>query len=82
MIIVEVYVPSLDKTYDFKLNENVLTSIIVDEISAVICQKEQCAITGKDNGFMLFDKENENILSMENSLFENRIKTGSVLIFA
>ena len=29
MIIVEIYVPSIDRTYDFKLNEDVVLSIVI-----------------------------------------------------
>lgn len=81
MIITEVYVPSLDKTYDFKLCDNIPVAVITEELSAVICQKEQCSIFGEKRDFMLFNAENKNILSMKLSLFENEIKTGDRLIF-
>ena len=80
MIIVEVSVPCIDKTYDFKLNEDIILSVIIDEIASVICQKEQCEITGEKSDFMLFKAETNQALSMNLSLFENDVKSGNKLI--
>lgn len=80
MIIAEVFIPSLDKSYDFKLNGDVIVSVLIEEISSVICQKEQCEITGDKNNLMLFKEEGKQILSMGLSLYENGIKTGDKLI--
>ena len=46
MIVAEIYVPVLDASYDFKLDENVPTGVVIEEIASVICQKEQCEIGG------------------------------------
>ncbi len=80
MIIVEIYVPSLDKSYDFKLNEDVVVSVIIEEVNSVICQKEQCSVEGKGNNFLLLKTDTNQVLSMNLSLFENDIKAGDVLI--
>jgi uncharacterized ubiquitin-like protein YukD len=80
MLMVEVYVPSLDKTYDFKLNEDVPVYVVIDEISAVICQKEQCLVSGEKDKFMLFKKDKSQILSTNLTLYENEIKTGDLLM--
>ena len=80
MIIVEVFVPSLDKSYEFKLNEDVAVSIVIDEISSVICQKEQCNISGDKEQLMLFKPDNNQTLSIRLSLYENDIKTGDRLM--
>lgn len=81
MIIAEIYVPSLDKTYDFKLNENVVASVLAEEIGAVICQKEQCNLSGDKDNLMFFKAENNQVLSMGLSFYENGIRTGDRLIF-
>ncbi len=80
MIIAEVFVPSLDKSYEFKLNEDIAVWVVIDEISSVICQKEQCEIKGNKDSLMLFKPEVNQVLSMGLSLYENDIKTGDRLI--
>ena len=80
MIITEIYVPSVDKTYEFKLNEDISTIVIIDEIGSVICQKEQCAIKGDKSQLMLFKCEDKQILSMNLSLYENGVQSGDRLI--
>ena len=80
MIIVEIYVPSVDKNYEFKLSEDVAASVAIDEISSVICQKEQCGIKGDKSKLMLFRCENKQILSMNLSLYENGVQSGDRLM--
>lgn len=80
MIIVEIYVPSVDKTYEFKLNEDVAVNVAVDEISSVICQKEQCSVKGDKTQLMLFRCESEQTLSMNLSLYENGVQSGDRLM--
>lgn len=82
MIITEIYVPALDVSYDFKLDENVRTNVAVEEIAGVICQKEQCKIKGDKTGFMLFKASSQQILAMNLTLYENGVQTGDSLIFA
>lgn len=80
MIIAEVYVPSVDKIYEFKLNEDVAVSVAIDEISSVICQKEQCGIKGDKSQFLLFRCENRQLLSMNLSLYENGVQSSDRLM--
>lgn len=80
MIIAEVFVPSLDKSYEFKLNEDVAVWTVIDEISSVICQKEQCNISGDKDKLMLFKTDTAQVLSMNLSLYENGIKSGDRLM--
>lgn len=79
-MIVEICVPCIDKTYDFKLNEDVVLSVVIDEITSVMCQKEQCRIEGDKSNFMLFKPDEGQTLSMNLSLFENGVKTGDSLM--
>ncbi|CBK75874.1 hypothetical protein CIY_34180 [Butyrivibrio fibrisolvens 16/4] len=41
MILVDINVPSIDKYYDFLLNENTPIASIIDEITEMIGQKEK-----------------------------------------
>ena len=41
MVLVDVFVPSVDKTYNFSLNENVTIDAVILEITEMIEQKER-----------------------------------------
>lgn len=79
MILVEIFVPSLDKTYEFKLNEDVAVSVVIEEISSVICQKEQCDVEGNRAELILVLCEKQLILSSGLSLYENGVQSGDRL---
>ena len=79
MILVEIFVPSLDKTYEFKLNEDVAVSVVIEEISSVICQKEQCDVEGNRADLILVLCEKQLILSSGLSLYENGVQSGDRL---
>ncbi len=82
MIITEIYVPSLDRAYDFKLNEDIRTAVVIDEISNMICQKERCKFRGEKNSLLLFKADSNRVLSAELTLYENGVETGDNLILA
>ena len=41
MIYAEVEIPSLRKSYDFKLDESIKIDDLIDELCIIICQKEK-----------------------------------------
>ena len=80
MIIVEISVPSTDGTYEFKLDEDVPVSMIIDELCSVISEKKRCSMPAGTDGFMLFSVEKSNLLSSGLTLFENGVINGDRLI--
>lgn len=80
MIIVEVHALSLGRTYEFKLNEDVAANVIIEEISSVICQKEQCAVKGERSELLLVLCDKQQILSSNLSLYENGVQSGDRLM--
>ena len=80
MIIVEIFVPSVDGTYEFKLNEDIEVSLIIDEICSVICEKEQCPMPTNCQDMVLFNADREVRLNENLTLFENDICSGNRLI--
>ncbi len=80
MIITEVYVPSIDKSYEFKMNEDVSACIVMDEIVSVICQKEQCAVKGDKSQLMLLKLRDSQVISLNLTLYENGVESGDRLI--
>ncbi len=80
MIMVDVYVPSLDRDYDFEIDENAPIHMVVEEISAMICQKEQCSLRGNAADLALCDRESQRIMPYSRTLEECQVKTGTRLI--
>ncbi len=81
MITVDIYVPILDEIYEFRLDETVPVALLAREIGEMICEKEQCQMVGDSKKMVLIDKKGEQIISLEKSLAEAGISTGTRLIF-
>ena len=80
MILTDVYVPSVDKTYDFNLNEQVRVQVIIEEIVEMIGQKEHAALQGKIEDILLCDKGGQCVLDRNKTLEDNGIHNGCSLI--
>ena len=80
MIMVDVYVPAVDREYDFCLNQNVEIGAVIEEISAMIAYKEHSRIVGNMEELMLCDQGNDTILDRRRTLRACRIQTGSKLM--
>lgn len=80
MIMVDVYVPALDREYDFTLDQNVRVSMIIEEISEMIAQKEHSEIVGSMEELMLCDRQAGKRLSGDKTLADSGIRTGNKLI--
>lgn len=80
MIMVDVYVPVLDKEYDFCLNPDVKISTVIEEISEMIARKEHSQIVGNAGELILCDREEGRILDSVKTLGGCRIQTGSRLM--
>lgn len=80
MILVDVYVPALGNTYDFKLDEEEKIGIIIEEISELVGQKEHSGIVGEIDDLMLCLREDQKILPRNMTLNEAGVLNGSSLI--
>lgn len=80
MILVDVFVPSVDNVYDFQLDEDVKIGLLVEEIGEMICQKEHCRLEGRIEKLLLCSMDNRTILPKETTLAECGIKTGGKLM--
>ena len=80
MILVDIVVPSVDKIYDFMLDETVPIFIVIDEIVDMVCRKEQCSISGDKEKLMLCSLEGQTILDKKRTLKEYGIINGKRLI--
>lgn len=80
MILVDIFVPSVDKTYDFQLNEMVPVNILIEEVSEIIGQKERCSIIGDIQDLKLCDRKKQCVLPDNSTLYDCGIINGSKLI--
>ncbi len=66
MILVDIYVPSMDETYDFQLDENAEIEKIILEVVGIISKKTKRKYQTGSGKFMLYatDREEE-LLNME-----------------
>ena len=53
MILVDVYAPSVNQTYDFTLEESAKVSAVIDELSEMIAQREQTELKGEVRELLL-----------------------------
>lgn len=80
MVLVDIYVPSVDKTYNFSLNETVEISSVISEITEMVEQKERVSLIGERSGTRLYSVYSSSVLPECNSLAECGIKNGTGLI--
>lgn len=80
MVLVDIYVPGINRTYDFSLNEDTKIALLLEEISGMICQKEQCELQGSVREFLLVSRNNQKILNSEMTLSFYHIAQGDQLL--
>lgn len=82
MIYVDVFVPVINREFDFILDENATVGMITDELIEVIMQNEKCKYQGPLAEIMLCLEETKSILPHNKTLDECGVHTGSKLILA
>lgn len=80
MILVDVFVPSVNKVYDFQLSETASIYTVIEEISEMIGQKERSELAGDVEKLQLCDKRKQCILEKNKTLAECGVITGQTLI--
>lgn len=80
MIAVDVYVPYLDQTYDFSLDETAPIASLIDELATMICSKERWPIPVSTNELCLFAPKQSRELLRTSTLSHENIDAGQRLI--
>ncbi len=80
MILVDIYVPSVNQTYDFNVDEHAKIALLLEEISGMICQKEQCSLNGSVKELLLVSQNQRKIMSQELTLAHYDISQGDRLL--
>ena len=80
MILIDVEVPSMNRVYDFSLEETVPVSMILEEIIQLVSQKAQCSLAGDRSTLVLCDVFSGRILDPGRTLMEYGIENGGKLL--
>ena len=80
MILVDIYAPGANQTYDFNLDENVKIEFLLEEISGMICQKEHCTLNGSVKELLLVSQNQKKILNSDLTLAHYQIAQGDRLL--
>lgn len=80
MILVDIYVPSVEQSYDFRLDQNTKIATVVDELVELIAQKEKTDVVPNPKELLLCSREHEAILPPDYTLAQCGIATGAGLI--
>ncbi|MDE5778013.1 MAG: hypothetical protein K2I10_05835 [Lachnospiraceae bacterium] len=79
MILVEIYIPSIDETLDFSVDETAKITNVVQEISEMMCKKYKTELNAASENFFLCSAEQGAVLDGGSTLCENGIMNGSRL---
>lgn len=79
MILVEVFVPMLNRGFDFQLDENGTVEDVTEEIAETVCQSQQCVLKGRYEDLILCKASRHRILSAKMTLTDAGVRTGDRL---
>lgn len=80
MINVDVYVPAMDQTYNFNLDEESNITFLIDEIVELICKKEHSLLDGMKQQLLMGSVDRKINFSPQCCLRNYSIKNGDTLI--
>ena len=80
MILVDLEVPSMRKSYQFRLEETCMVGTLITEIAEMICQKEHCQLLQGEDKLELYSMENKCILNKGKTLTQLQVKEADRLI--
>ena len=80
MMMVDIYVPGVDQTYDFNVDENAKISLLLEELVGMICQKEQSTLEGSVKELLLVSQNRKMILNSGLTLSHYNIIPGDRLM--
>ncbi|MCD7884782.1 MAG: EsaB/YukD family protein [Lachnospiraceae bacterium] len=80
MILTDIYIPSMDQSFDFQLDETVPVSSLIIEIAEMIGNKVKSGKQYRAEDFLLCSMDQEVILKKTETLASCGIKNGSRLM--
>lgn len=80
MILVDIYIPSLDKTYDFQVDEKVSVGSLIIEIAEMIGNETRSKKRPEADEFLLCSTDQGQIIQKSSTLQACGIRNGSTLM--
>ncbi|MDE7261692.1 MAG: EsaB/YukD family protein [Oscillospiraceae bacterium] len=80
MILVDIYIPELDRSYDFSLQEQAPVSALVEELAEIVCQKERWEKGQDASGLLLVAPEHSIVFAPGDTLQGRGVTSGSRLM--
>lgn len=80
MILVDIYIPSLDKVYDFQVDEKVSVENLVVEVAEMIANETRSGRKSEAEQFLLCSVEKGMILPGKSTLQACGMRNGSRLL--
>lgn len=82
MVLVEIYVACVDKSYDFRLDRNVRIEEIIEEIITIVSGKEDINLYAYKENMTLSNVSKETIMNKQLTLSDYNVVDGMKLILA
>ena len=80
MINVDIFVPTVNRTYNCKVDEDSRISLLVEELTELISKKERNTLKGNQNQLILGSVDKGMIFDRAHSLREYSVKNGETLV--
>ena len=80
MILVDIYTPAVDQSYDFMLDENADLDAVILEVSEMIAKRTGSERPGNPGDFLLYSAVTKAPLSLGKTLYESGVRDGEKLI--
>ena len=80
MILVDIYIPAVDETYDFMLDENKEIEKVILEIFEMISKKMQSGKKEELDEFLLYHMNSNRALERHRTLYASGVRDGSRLM--
>lgn len=80
MILVDVEVPMMGKSYDCLLDENSKVKSTIESLCEMICQKEQCDFQGNREELTLWKKKEGYRIPADMTLKSCEVNSGTCLL--
>lgn len=80
MIMVDIYMPTIDESYDFMVDENADLDVVILEVTEMIARKTRSELTANEEGFVLYFADRKVPLLSDKTLYESGVRDGDKLI--
>lgn len=80
MIMVDIYMPAIDESFDFMLDENADLDVVILEVTEMIARKTRSELRPSDDGFVLYYTDRKVPLSPDRTLYESGVRDADRLI--